>query len=242
MQTGIILQARMGSTRFPGKVLEELDGEPMLCQILRRLRKARKPSMLIVATTLLPADDAIATIATEEKIMLFRGAETDVLDRFWQATLAFKLDHIVRATADNPLVDFEALDDLVETHLRVDADYSTSLAEWNSGFPVGTGVEVFARTSLERSWRQGTLSHHREHVNEYVKEHPDLFKIEVLKAPRGKQAPTLSLTVDTPEDLEFIRQLTRRLPTSVPEISLRDIVASYKMMGYGARWADTHPG
>jgi len=194
--TGIILQARMGSTRLPGKVLMPLCGRPMLRHILDRLKSVGNADILIVATTTRPEDDAIESFIRDEGVACFRGNEADVLDRYFRASDFFGLDHIVRATADNPFVDPEEVESLIGFHVNTSADFSHALGQ----LPLGVGTECFTSAALERSWREGMLPHHREHVDEYILEHPKLFHIERLTVAPGKIAPALSLTVDTPMD------------------------------------------
>jgi len=193
---GVVLQARMGSTRLPGKVLRDLCGRPMLSHILDRLRRMTRADEVIVATSTLPADDAVAALCAREHVACFRGSELDVLDRYWRATEAHELTHVVRATADNPLVDFEEGDRLVDLHLATGADYTHAFGQ----LPVGVGLECFTRDALQRSFACGHAPNHREHVNEYVQERPQVFHIQELSVPLAKRAPGLRLTVDTPDD------------------------------------------
>jgi spore coat polysaccharide biosynthesis protein SpsF len=194
--TGIVLQARMGSTRLPGKVLMPLCGRPMLGHILDRLKSVGNADIVIVATTTRSVDDAIESFVRDEGVACFRGDEADVLDRYYRAGDFFGLNHIVRATADNPFVDPEEIERLIKLHVNTSADFSHALGQ----LPLGVGTECFTRAALELSWREGMLSHHREHVDEYILEHPELFHIEQLTIAPEKSAPALSLTVDTPLD------------------------------------------
>lgn len=210
-RVGVVLQARMGSSRLPGKVMRMLAGQPMLGQILDRLKRATCPDVTIVATSDLPADDPLAEFATRHGIGVFRGSEQDVLDRYYQAALAFGLDHVVRATADNPFVDPEELDRLVAHHLATHADYTHAFGQ----LPIGVGVECFTFDALACSWQEGHAPHHREHVNEFIPEHPDRFRIAGLDVPLDKRAPDLRLTVDTPEDFVRAETLYRAMPPGV---------------------------
>lgn len=194
--TGIVLQARMGSTRLPGKVLKELSGRSMLSHIIERLKAVRDSDVLIVATSTNEADGAIEEFCSREDIICFRGGESDVLDRYYRAAIKFKLSDIVRATADNPFVDPAEIDRLIGLHKKTGADYTHSFG----ALPIGVGAECFAFAALERSWKEGRKPNHREHVNEYIQENPALFHVEALQIPPEKCAPGLRLTVDTPED------------------------------------------
>lgn len=205
---GVVLQARMGSSRLPGKVMRVLAGQPMLGHILDRLQRAVRPDLLIVATSDLPADAPVVKFASARGLPVFRGSEADVLDRYYQTSRAFELDHVVRATADNPFVDPEELDRLVAHHLATQADYTHAFGQ----LPIGVGVECFTMDALARSWQEGHAPHHREHVNEYIPEHPDRFRIEELDVPADKRASDLRLTVDTPEDFARAEALYGAVP------------------------------
>jgi spore coat polysaccharide biosynthesis protein SpsF len=126
----------------------------------------------------------------------FRGNEHDVLDRYVSCAARYAFDHVIRLTADNPFTDMEELDRLIDLHLRDGNDYTHSFGV----LPVGVGAEIFTRQALERSRVEGQAPNHREHVNEYVQEHPELFKIGSLTVSPEKNRPDLSLTVDTERD------------------------------------------
>jgi spore coat polysaccharide biosynthesis protein SpsF len=126
-----------------------------------------------------------------------------VLDRYFEAANHFDLQTIVRATADNPLVDPEEVERLIDLHKKSRADYTHAFAE----LPIGVGAECFSLDALERSWKEGNQPNHREHVNEYIQEHPELFHIEELDVPPEKTAPQLRLTVDTQEDFERVTKI-----------------------------------
>lgn len=194
---GIILQARMGSTRLPGKSLMPLAGKPMLQRIVERLQACRRSDLLVVATTSLEQDLPLAALAAELGAAAFRGSERDVLDRYLRCARHFGLEHIVRATGDNPFVDPEECDRLVDFYFTRQVDYATVSTEGADGYPVGVGVEIFGMHALERSWREGAAPQHREHVNEYILENPGMFSLARMPAPPEKCAPGLSLTVDT---------------------------------------------
>ncbi len=198
--TGIVLQARMGSTRLPGKVLMPLAGKPMLERIVDRLRACRLAGRVILATGDDTANDPVAKLGAALGVAVFRGSESDVLDRYRTCAMTFGLDWIVRATGDNPFVDAEECDRLITFAQERKLDYASAFPSFGSGLPIGTGVEIMTAAALERSWREGQEPHHREHVNEYIQENPALFPQETLLAPADKAAPDLSLTVDTPED------------------------------------------
>lgn len=204
---GTVLQARMGSTRLPGKVLKPLAGVPMLERILARLSTCRGVERLILATSDHHRDDPIAETGSRLGIAVFRGSEADVLDRYYRCAQAFGLEAIVRATGDNPFVDVDELDRLILFRRAASLDYACAFPEFGSGLPIGVGAEIFTFAALERAWREARLPHHREHVNEYFYDHPAGFSQGVCQAPAHKHAPTLRLTVDTPEDFALAEAL-----------------------------------
>lgn len=204
---GIILQARMGSTRLPGKVLKPLAGKPMIQWIIERLQTCKKSDILILATSTSDEDQPLVDLAEKLGVSIFRGSESDVLDRYYKCALAYHLDDIIRATGDNPFVDPEECDRLVAFCFSRQLDYATVSTDFDDGYPLGVGLEIFSFSALEKSWQEGHASHHREHVNEYILENPALFKQAKLPAPSEKYAPELSLTVDTFEQFKTAEAL-----------------------------------
>ena len=208
-KVGVILQARMGSMRLPGKVLKPLLGRPMLEWILIRLGRMKNVVETCVATSSAPGDRVLIDFLKENGIPYFVGSETDVLDRYYQCAKARKYAHVVRATADNPFVDPDAGDDLVDLHFTRKTDYANSFPEQGSGFPKGTGLEIFSFAALETSWRKGHAPHHREHVNEFILENLSQFKHCILEAGADKRAPNISLTVDLPDEFVLAERIYR---------------------------------
>ncbi len=204
-----IIQARMGSTRLPGKVLEELAGQPLLTHLVNRTIQAKTLDDAIVATTRQPDDDAIAQICKQHAWACFRGSKDDVLDRYYQAALFFKADIIVRLCADNPLIDPRIIDTVVEAHLDSSADYTYNGVAGH--FPLGLDTEVFSFKSLEKVFKQAKQGYEHEHVTPYIYQHPEVFKIQSVEATGKLRRPDLRLTVDTEEDLRLIREIYKRL-------------------------------
>jgi spore coat polysaccharide biosynthesis protein SpsF len=186
----------MGSTRLPGKVLRPVGHLPLLGHVIGRLATLSHPWSVVVATPRGERDDVITQWCEQAGVATFRGSEHNVLDRYVQCARAFGFDHVVRLTADNPFTDIPELQQLVQDHLAGGFDYSHSFGM----MPLGVGAEIFTRAALELSHIEGVEPHHREHVNEYIQEHPDRFRIGVLAVPVDKRAPNLRLTVDSEED------------------------------------------
>jgi len=200
-----IIQARMGSTRLPGKVLEDLVGEPMLARVVNRARRAKTVDIAIVATTTQPADDVIAGLCQERDWPFFRGSEEDVLDRYYRAALAFKADAIVRITSDCPLIEPEIIERVVTGFLRYypAVDYiSNTLIRT---FPLGLDVEAIGFEALEKAWQEDNNPAWREHVTLYIYRHPEKFKIR--NVANDTDYSYMRWTVDTIEDLTFVRKI-----------------------------------
>lgn len=191
---GIVLQARMGSIRLPGKVLMPLGNTTLLGWIVQRLHDLPWP--LVIATSDQVRDDAIVRQCEKINVQYFRGNEQDVLDRYYQCARESHFEHVVRLTADNPFTDMDELQRLIKRHLSQRNDYSHSFGS----MPVGVGAEIFTFAALERSALEGHAPNHREHVNEYIQERPDVFRIGVLEVAAAKRCPDLRLTVDTQDD------------------------------------------
>jgi len=203
--TVAILQARMGSSRLPGKIMAEVADQPMLAVIIKRIRTAKCLDTLIVATTQLPQDNCVEDLCVELKVHCFRGSENDCLDRYYQAAHQFQAEMIVRLTADNPLVDREFVDRVLQEFSTTNppCDYlSTSLS---NTYPVGLSVEVFTINALSTAWKADCNPQWREHVTPFLYHHPELFHIVNMKNPVNYSL--LRWTVDTREDLEFVRKI-----------------------------------
>lgn len=196
MNVGVVIQARMGSTRLPGKVLKPIAGRPLLDHVLGRLEGLCRPMDVVVATTNKPQDHSIVSRCEDKGVAVFVGSENDVLDRYFRCATQFEFQHVVRLTADNPFTDVTELDNLIALHLCEAYDYTHSFDQ----MPIGIGAEIFSFAALARSHAEGLLPNHREHVNEYVQEHPEYFRIGRLTVPAEKTARSLRMTVDTLED------------------------------------------
>jgi spore coat polysaccharide biosynthesis protein SpsF len=196
LKIGVIVQARMGSSRLPEKVLKKLGSKNLLEHILFRCARLKHDVEVVIATSELQRDDAIESFCKENDIKCFRGSEQNVLERFYQCAKENSYEHIVRLTGDNPFVDAQELDRLIELHLDTKADYSRSFLS----LPKGVGAEIFSYAALEKSYENGVKANHKEHVNEYIEENEDMFKISELQVDAQKNRPDISLTVDTLED------------------------------------------
>jgi spore coat polysaccharide biosynthesis protein SpsF (cytidylyltransferase family) len=201
-----IVQARMGSSRLPGKVLADIAGHPMLWHVVTRTRQAKLVDRIVVATSTRQADDAVAEFCVAHGIDSYRGNETDVLDRYYQAARAHGADIIVRITADCPLIDPVVIDLAIARLVApcTNVDYvSTDLPQ--PTYPRGLDVEVMAAAALERAWEEDHDSVSREHVTPYIYRHPTLFRLGGVPNPVDHSHHRW--TVDTTDDLELVRQV-----------------------------------
>jgi spore coat polysaccharide biosynthesis protein SpsF len=213
---GIILQARMGSSRLPGKALATIGNQTILEHCLRRLMFAGV-APVVLATTDRPEDQALADIATHLGASVFRGDADDVLGRFVAAANAFGFESIVRATGDNPGTDIQAPGRLLAALRTAEADYVHE-----QGLPYGAAVEAVTRAALVRAASEATQPDDHEHVTSYVRRNSHLFCVLRLPAPAPLRRPDIRLTVDTAEDLTHVRAVFERTGSDRP--SLRQLI------------------
>jgi glutamate-1-semialdehyde 2,1-aminomutase/spore coat polysaccharide biosynthesis protein SpsF len=194
-----IVQARMSSTRLPGKSMAVICGRPMLWRVVSRVRRSRLVNQVVVATTNMPADDPIAELCRKEDIPCFRGSEEDVLDRFYRAAQAYAADVVVRVTADCPLIDPAVIDEIVSRFNQSDCDYVSNTFRYT--FPDGLDTEVFSFQALDRAWREACKPSEREHVTPYLR----TGRFRTANVESAGNLGHQRWTVDHPSDLEFVR-------------------------------------
>jgi spore coat polysaccharide biosynthesis protein SpsF len=236
MNVVAIIQARMASSRLPGKVLAEIDGRPMLAWVVERTRRAGHIDSVVVATTTAASDDPIAEFCVQHSYPHTRGSAYDVLDRYLQAARAHHADVIVRITADCPLLDPALVDDAVQQLVgeeqtpRFDFVANRLPPPWGRTYPIGLDVEVFTMQALEQAWHEAEQKHQREHVTPYFYEgvpaealqfDKNQAPIAIGASPRGFFVALLHhhtdlghhrWTVDTPQDLKLIRAIVSHFP------------------------------
>lgn len=213
-KTILITQARLGSTRLPGKVLREIGGKSLLQIHLERLKKCTTISEIVVATTIKDEDQVIYDKALEWGFSASRGSESDVLDRFYQSVKDKKADWIVRVTSDCPLIDPELVDQVIDFVRNNNKDYGSNILVEN--FPDGQDVEVFKFSTLKFAWENARLFSDREHVTPYIRNNSDFNQGKLFSAinyPCHFDYSKIRMTVDEPRDLELITILLNELGT-----------------------------
>ena len=211
MQVVAIIQARMGSTRLPGKVMELIAGETMLARVVRRTRRASLIDSVVVVTTMGRMDEPIVGECKKLNAPVFRGSEDDVLDRYYRAALDCHAQSAVRITSDCPLIDSEEIDKVVREFLDCKSDYASNCLERT--YPRGLDTEVMTIEALARAWKEAREHYQRAHVTPYIYQNPKLFKLCSVKGDENYS--THRWTVDTPDDLTFIRAIYQRLDRGV---------------------------
>jgi spore coat polysaccharide biosynthesis protein SpsF len=222
MKTVAIIQARTGSTRLPGKVLQDLDGRTVLERVIDRVKQFTMIDELIVATSDHPSDDPIIEESSRARVDAFRGSEADVLDRFVGAADYTNADVCVRLTADCPLLDPGVSDSIISLFLEADGAVDYASNKIPQSFPRGLDTEVFSRDALTQTARRARQQYERVHVTAYMYRHPEIFNL--LSVTSDVDRADWRWTIDTAEDLEFVRQIYRRLGGS-ENFSWLDVVA-----------------
>ncbi len=202
-----IIQARMSSSRLPGKVLADIGGKPMLARVVDRTRRTKLVNAVVVATTTDASDDPVETYCRENQIACFRGDPFDVLDRYYQAAKKFQADVIVRLTADCPVIDPQVIDQVIDEFSRKQADFAANRLPppWKRTYPIGLDTEVATFAALERAWTEADKPYEREHVMPYLYAEPGRFKTVLVNT--DPDYGEMRWTVDTRQDLEALRRI-----------------------------------
>lgn len=215
-----ILQARVSSSRLPGKVLRPILGQPMLFRQIERLSRCKEFEQLVVATSVDLSDDPLASECAARGIACSRGSLNDVLDRFIQSALPYQPETIVRLTGDCPLADPTLIDEVIRYFHAGNYDYASNCIP--PTFPDGLDVEVVRSACLEMANREAALPSEREHVTPFLRAHPERFRIGNYAAQVDRS--DLRWTVDEPEDFEFARSVYEKLYPVKPEFTMDDIL------------------
>jgi len=221
-----IIQARMGSSRLPGKILMDLGGKPMLSRVIERVQQSRLVTSVVVATTTEPKDDQVEKFVKENHrdVMVYRGSEHDVLDRYYQAASAVHADAIVRITSDCPFIDPAVIDQIIEAFETSGSDYAANILDTRT-YPRGLDAEVFSFAALEKAWKVATDHDSREHVTLFIKKHPELFT--GVNVTYAKDYSGYRWTVDEPADYQMAKAVYDHMAGN-PNFRMEDVVALFK--------------
>lgn len=213
LRTGIIIQARMGSTRLPNKIMLSLSGKPVLWHVFQRCKKA-DVDKVVIATSVNKENDIIEQFCRENGCSFYRGSEEDVLDRYYNTAKEFKLDVVVRITSDCPLISPEVINECINLFKQGEMDYVSNASK--RSFPRGLDVEVFSFKSLEKANSLAKDKLEREHVTSFIYNHPDIFKLGNLVAVGLLKRPNIRICLDTKEDFELLKNIYDSLYKGAP--------------------------
>jgi spore coat polysaccharide biosynthesis protein SpsF len=229
MKTVATIEARMTSTRLPGKVLAECCGRPMLELMIERLRHVPELDRIVVATTANATDDPVEALARQLGVGVWRGSEDDVLQRVLDAARAHDADVIVELTGDCPLIDPAIVSRVIRAHRAAGVDYCANVL--TRSWPIGMDTQVFATSVLADVARRTSDPVDHEHVSLFIYRHPEIYRLLGIEAPADERRPDMRLTLDTPQDLEVIRALFDALRVDDPAFPVARMIA----------WLDAHP-
>lgn len=215
-----IIQARMGSSRLPNKVLKLLSDKTVLEQVYNRVIRSKYIDEVIVATTIDKSNLPIVNLCSSKGIRIFCGSENDVLDRFYQLAKLINPDHIVRITSDCPVIDSVIIDLIIQSHLQSQADYSSNTIV--DTFPDGLDAEIFKFTALKKTWEEAILPSEREHVTPYIKNHPEFFTLNSIESEINYFKKRW--TLDTDLDFQFLSSIFNELYDGNPFFGINDIL------------------
>ncbi len=221
-QFGVVIQARTSSKRLPGKVLRDIEGQPMLLRQLRRLRKGIIVGKLIVATSVDASDDPIEDLCAENGFSCFRGPLDDVMERFILLGQEYQIDYLIRVGGDDPLIDPACCNFLVEIQLREPFDFIS--ASNRSGWPYGCAAELISRRTLEEIHNRTQKPLYLEHIIPFFFDFPEDFAIHRAVAPKSINRPEYCFSVDYPEDMELIRTIFRILKAEGDYFPLEKVI------------------
>jgi spore coat polysaccharide biosynthesis protein SpsF len=219
-----ILQARMSSSRLPGKVLKPILGRPMLEFQIERLRRVHRFDRLVVATSTDATDDPISDFCQGLAVDCFRGSLDDVLDRYYRAAIAFHASHVVRLTGDCPLADPALIDRLIATHIDGDFDYTSTALE--PTYPHGLDAEIMTFAALERAWAEAELPSEREHVTLYIYKRAKGMRLGSVTQSVDQSA--MRWTVDHDEDFAVVSRIFEALYPANPGFATSDVLAFFE--------------
>ena len=233
MNTVLIIQARMGSTRLPGKSTLNLGGKPLIGWLIHRLKKTSQVDKIVLSTTTKTEDDILEKIGLEYEIDVFRGSENDLVDRYYQAAKKYKANLIVRVPGDNALPEPKEIDRVINYHNNNGNDFSSNFPDVaqhgypHNGYPDGIGAEVINFEALKRIWNLSSSPRNREHPHTNFYENPKMFKIGVLECQEEIRRPDIILDINTKEQYEFVSEMYEYMTANYIEFGIREVIKWY---------------
>ena len=221
--TAAIIQARLGSTRLPGKVLKDLNGKPLIYHIINRLKFCKNVDSIVLATTTNPIDDKLVEWCKDNDVCFFRGDENNVLKRYYDAATEYKVDVIVRVTADDPFKDPKVIDSVINLLKSESLDFAFNNCP--PSFPEGLDTEVFTYKAIKQAFEAETTDFEKEHVTQYFYHNPDKFKLGNFAYK--EDVSNLRLTVDTDKDFELAEKIYEKLSPEGQMFYLDDILSLF---------------
>lgn len=232
MSTGLIIQARMSSSRLPGKVMKKLSGKEVLWHMVTRCRLAKNIDHIVVATSIAKSDDVIYKFCRAHSFPVYRGSLNDVSSRYYKAAKKYRLNTIIRITADCPLIQPEIIDLCLKKFVQADFDYLSNYLFFKTYFPIGQSVEIFSLKTLELTYKNATTLFEREHISPYVCANKNgQFKIAPLVKALPAFARNYRLTLDYPQDYKLISSLYDKFYLEGEIVDLKKVI----------RFLDKHP-
>jgi spore coat polysaccharide biosynthesis protein SpsF len=236
----LIIQARMGSIRLPGKSMMKLAGIPLVSRILDRVKRATKIDEIVLATSDQGKDDVLIDLANKCLVSYFRGSETDLVDRFYKAAKFYKADVVLRLPADNPCPEPSEYDRLIDYHLSSANDFSSNICNFmGNGYPDGIGVEAFTFNSLETIWKVEKNTLKREHIAlnyyDYINDNlpsDSTFSVGTINCPKIFSRPDIILDINTAEEYQMINNLYENLVHKKPHFTFSDVIEWFDLQKY----------
>jgi spore coat polysaccharide biosynthesis protein SpsF len=220
MKVVIIVQARMTSTRLPGKVLKKVLDKPLLEYQIERLRRVKLADEVVIATTINETDEPIVQLCNSLSIPYFRGSEEDVLSRYYETAKAHQADLIARVTSDCPLIDPEVIDQVMKLYIDHQTEYDYVSNSLERTYPRGMDTEVFSFKALQEAFLEATALPDREHVTPFIHRQPQRYSLASVNYSENQSDHRW--TVDTPEDFQLIKKIIEVIYPKLPDFTLRD--------------------
>lgn len=220
-----VIQARSGSSRLANKIFLTLTGKPLLYRMFERVAASELKGTIVIATTTESSDDNVESFCKDHKINIYRGHQTDLLDRHYQAAKIFSADAVIKIPSDCPLIDSKVIDKVIQFYLSNINNYDYVSNLHPATYPDGNDVEIMSFNALEKAWNNAEREFEREHTTPFIWENPDKFRIgNVLWETGFDYSMTHRFTIDYPEDYEFIKKVYDELYPKKPDFSLEDIL------------------